>query len=114
MSTPSRDPIFVTLEFDPAEMSRRGRIGAHRLHATHDPRETTAKARATFLDQFERDVDPDGSLSPEERQRRAKHARSAHFARLARLSAAARRKARAPASGMCPESPTHSKRYNDP
>ena len=30
----------------------RGRIGAYRLHATHDPRETTAKARATFLASF--------------------------------------------------------------
>ena len=92
MSTPSRDPITVTLEFDPEEMSRRGRIGAHRLHATHDPRETTAKARETFLTQFEREVDPDGTLSLEERRRRAEHAKKAHFARLARLSAVARRK----------------------
>ena len=104
MSTPSREPITVTLEFDPEEMSRRGRIGAHRLHATHDPRETTAKARETFLTQFEREVDPDGALSPEERQRRAEHAKKAHFTRLARLSAAARRKDRGPAS-PCTESP---------
>src|SRR5215212_4973983 len=92
MSTPSRDAITVILEFDPDEMSRRGRIGAHRLHATHDPRETTAKTREVFLTQFEREVDPDGALSPEERRRRAEHAKKAHFARLARLSAAARRK----------------------
>jgi hypothetical protein len=92
MSTPPRDLITVTLEFDPAEMSRRGRIGAHRLHATHNPRETTAKARATFLTQFEREVDPDGTLPPEERRRRAEHAKKAHFARLAHLSAAARRR----------------------
>jgi hypothetical protein len=92
MSPPSRDPITVTLEFDPEEMSRRGRIGAHRLHATHDPRETTAKARETFLIQFEREVDPDGTLSPDERRRRAEHAKKAHFARLAHLSAKARRK----------------------
>src|SRR5688500_772524 len=92
MSTPSPERITVTLEFDPEEMSRRGRIGAHRLHATHNPRETTAKARETFLTQFEREVDPDGTLSLEERRRRAEHAKKAHFARLARLSAAARRK----------------------
>jgi truncated hemoglobin YjbI len=96
MSTPSPERITVTLEFDPEEMSRRGRIGAHRLHATHDPRETTAKARETFLTQLERAVDPDGTLSPEERRRRAEHAKKAHFARLARLSAEARRKPKTP------------------
>src|SRR5215216_2651447 len=93
MNDPDRVPAF-----DPKEMALRGRIGAHRLHATHDPRETTAKAREVFLTQFEREVDPDGTLSPEERRRRAEHAKKAHFARLARLSAAARRKDRAPVS----------------
>lgn len=82
--------------FDSVDMALRGRIGAHRLHATHDPRETTAKARETFLTQFEREVDPDGALSPEERRRRAEHAKKAHFARLARLSAEARRKPKTP------------------
>ena len=53
--------------FDPNEMSLRGRIGAFRLHATHDPRETTAKARAAFLMRFETEVDPDGVLDPSER-----------------------------------------------
>lgn len=76
--------------FDPAEMARRGRIGAHTLHATHDPRETTAPARAAFRGSFEQRVDPDGTLSPEERSRRAEHARRAHYVRLARLSALAR------------------------
>lgn len=92
----ARDTISVTLTFDPEEMSRRGRIGAHRLHATHDPRETTAKARETFLSRFEREVDPEGKLPPEERYRRAEHAKKAHFARLARLSAKARRKPKSP------------------
>jgi hypothetical protein len=91
MNEPNRSPAF-----DPQEMALRGRIGAHRLHATHDPRETTAKARETFLTQFEREVDPDGTLSPEERRRRAEHAKKAHFARLARLSAEARRKPKTP------------------
>ena len=68
-----------------------GRIGAHALHATHDPRETTRAARAAFLDSFEREADPDGVLSPEERRRRAKHLRKAHFLRLALKSAKARR-----------------------
>jgi hypothetical protein len=80
---------------DPSEMALRGRIGAHVVHSRHDSRELTAKARATFLDKFEREVDPDGVLSLEERQRRAQHARSAHFARLALLSVESRRKRKA-------------------
>ena len=89
MST-AKSPIRVTLEFDPEEMARRGRIGAHCLHARYDSKELTAPARAAFLAKFEREVDPAGALPEEERRRRAAHARQAHFARLARLSAIAR------------------------
>jgi len=77
-------------EAERASRALRGRIGAHRLHATHDPLETTKAARRAFWSSFEREVDPDGLLSPEERARRAAHARAAHFARLAYLSARAR------------------------
>ena len=72
------------LPFDPAEMALRGRIGAYRLHATHDPRETTRRARESFLARFEREVDPRGELPDPERRRRALYARRAYFARLAR------------------------------
>ena len=99
MSEQKKAPILVTLEFDPEEMSRRGRIGAHRLHALHDSRELTAPARAAFLAKFEREVDPTGTLPEEERRRRADHARKAHFARLARLSANARRRKKDAAGG---------------
>ena len=78
----------------PQEASLRGRIGAYTLHATHDPRETTANARAAFLARFEREVDPDGVLPEEERRRRAEYARKAHFARLALASARARARGR--------------------
>jgi hypothetical protein len=74
----------------PSERALRGRIGAHLLHATHDSRQLTAPARAAFLSGFERQVDPDGRLSPDERRRRAAHARTAYFVRLARQSAIAR------------------------
>ncbi len=89
-----------TVEFDPREMSRRGRIGAHRLHALHDSREITAKARECFLTRFEREVDPDEALPPEERRRRAEHAKRAYFSRLALKSAESRRK---PKSSLVPE-----------
>jgi hypothetical protein len=86
----SKPPISVTLTYDPADMARRGRIGAHRLHATHDSRETTAPARSAFLARFEDEVDPDHTLPDAERQRRAEHARKAYFARLALRSARTR------------------------
>jgi hypothetical protein len=54
----------------------------------------TRPAREAFLSKFEREVDPDCTLSQEERSRRAEHARRAHMARLARRSAAARKKAK--------------------
>jgi hypothetical protein len=82
--------------YSPSERALRGRIGAHLLHATHNPRRITARAREEFLKGFERAVDPDGTLPDDERRRRASHARAAHFARLARQSvlARARRKRR--------------------
>jgi hypothetical protein len=50
----------------------------------------TAAARKAFADRFEREVDPDGVLSPAERARRAESARKAHFTRLALASSRAR------------------------
>ncbi len=74
----------------------RGRIGAYRLHASHDPRETTANARAAFLGRFVDEVDPDRSLTEAERLRRATAARKAHFAKLAYQSSVSRAKKAAP------------------
>jgi hypothetical protein len=65
------------------------------MHSKHDARETTAAARAAFLARFEAEVDPEGVLAPEERQRRAEQARSAYFTRLAFERAKAARQARA-------------------
>ena len=77
-----------TPSFDPREMALRGRIGAYRLHATHDPKETTKAARTAFIPE----VDPEGALPPEERARRAEAARKAYFAQLAHKSSKARRR----------------------
>jgi hypothetical protein len=63
------------------------------MHAQRDSRETSAPGRAAFLARFEREVDPDSTLDPEERQRRATQARSAYFTRLS-LRAVKARKAR--------------------
>ena len=83
----------------PAERSLHARMAAYAMHARHDSRQTSAPGRAAFLARFEADVDPDGRLDPEERRRRAEHARSAYFARLALASVAARRARRASVTG---------------
>ncbi len=75
----------------PKERSLRARIGAHALHAAHNPKETTSKGRAAFLARFEKEVDPDGTLPMDERRRRAEHARKKYFATLALKSARSRR-----------------------
>jgi hypothetical protein len=54
--------------------------------------------RKAFMDRFEREVDPEGVLEPEERQRRARAARSAYFCKLALRSARKRRKNKPPTS----------------
>ncbi len=90
-ATSPPNSVTVSYQVDPDEMARRGRIGAYTLHSRHDPKETTKKARASFLERFEREVDPEGVLPEAERARRAEYARKAYFARLANASANARR-----------------------
>lgn len=80
-----------TQRMTPTERSMRARVAAYRMHATHDPRETTSKARSTFMRSFEKAVDPMGCLTVQERQRRADAARKAHFTALALKSARSRR-----------------------
>jgi hypothetical protein len=81
----------------PEQRSLRARIAAHTLHAQVDGAAHTAPARKAFLDRFETLVDPEGILPPDERRRRAGHAKKAHFQQLAYKSARARaaRKGRA-------------------
>ncbi len=56
-----------------------GRIGAYVVHSRNDSRELTAAARAAFHNEFEREADPDGTLSPAERARRAEMARKVYY-----------------------------------
>jgi hypothetical protein len=58
---------------------------------THDRTARTRPAREAFLNRFEREVDPDGALPPEERRQRAEHAKRAYMLQLAKRSAAARK-----------------------
>ena len=46
---------------------------------------------ADLVQRFEREVDPDGKLPPDERRRRAEHAKRAYMLRLAKRAVAARK-----------------------
>ncbi len=76
------------------ERALQSRLAAHMKWAnTNDRSDATAPGRAAFEARFERQVDPDGTLDPVERARRAESAKSAYFARLALQSAQSRRRA---------------------
>jgi hypothetical protein len=79
---------------DPARVLA-GRVGAYTLHARYDPVVTTAPGRSAFLRRFLHEVDPDGELPSEERERRARSALKAHMSRLALRSAQKRARRRA-------------------
>lgn len=80
------------MDNDSANMrSMRGKLGAYTSWAkTEDRSARTWPARKAMLDRFEREVDPDGTLTPQERAKRAEWARKAHMQRMALKSAAAR------------------------
>lgn len=69
---------------------QRARIGGLAASAKNGGKAQTAAARESWLQQFERRVDPLGTLTPRERERRAALARKAHMARLALRSAQVR------------------------
>lgn len=80
----------------PSERVLRARIAVHTSWAnTSDRTARTTPGRRAFLARFEDQVDPDGTLPPSERARRAEQAMKAHMARLALRSAKARRTRRA-------------------
>lgn len=81
-----------TPELTRADRVRWGRIGGLTKASRHSPDEMTGAARRGFLERFERQVDPDGTLEPAERARRAEAARKAHMLTLSARSAIARRR----------------------
>lgn len=73
----------------------RARLAVHTMWAgTEDRSARTKAARDAFLDRFEREVDPDGTMDPVERAKRAESAKKAYFTRLAFKSAQSRRRNR--------------------
>jgi hypothetical protein len=84
--------VAASKTLTPAERTLRAQIAANTSWAnTSDRLARTAAARRAAADRFEREVDPDGILSPEEHAKRAENARKAHFQRMAFKSAKVRR-----------------------
>lgn len=76
----------------PAERTLRASLAADTMWSRVSDRSARmAAATKAANERFERQVDPNGELSPEERARRGASARSAHMKRLALRSAQARR-----------------------
>lgn len=77
-----------------ADHAINGRIGAHISWARTPTKAArtrrTEPGREGLLAKFGREVDPDGVMSPEDRDRAAEHLRSAHMSRIAKISAANR------------------------
>lgn len=77
----------------PEERKARATLGAHISWAnTTDPAARTSAARRAAEERFEKQADPDGVLTPEERSRRAEHLRKAFYARIQLKAATTRRK----------------------
>ena len=67
-----------------------GKIGAAALHA--QGKTNTGPATRAAMNRFEKQVDPDGTLSPEERAKRAAQTKHLHYMQLGYKSGIARRK----------------------
>lgn len=82
----------------PGWKSAQAKAAAHTKWSMTDGIEGTAAARAAFLARFEKQVDPEGKLSPQERAKRAESARRAHMSKLSAAAAKARAAKRAAAA----------------
>ena len=73
-----------------SERTLRARLAAYSMHAAGKTNTTAATAASEA--RWAKQVDPDGVLSPEVRDKRAAAAKKAHYTKLAYLSARARQK----------------------
>jgi hypothetical protein len=80
---------------DPEERAMIAQIAARsRWAKTPDRSGATSKARSSLRTKFEREADPDGTLSPAEREYRVEQLMKAHMLRMTLKAKQARRAAR--------------------
>jgi hypothetical protein len=90
---PSETPkgLFTVPAVDPHDRVLIAKIAAETRWAFEPDRTAaTAPARAGLQAKYERQVDPDGTLPPDERARLAGHLSRVHMTRMSRAAAAAR------------------------
>jgi hypothetical protein len=76
----------------PSQRQTRSRQASYESWAnTEDRTKRTAPGRQGMLRKFENQVDPDRTLTPEERAKRVESARKAYYTRLSMLAVKARR-----------------------
>ena len=79
------------MSLTPEQRTMRAKLAAHTLWSNVEDRAAhTAPGRQAFMDRFEKQVDPNGTLAPAERARRAASAKTAYFTGLSLKSAKAR------------------------
>lgn len=84
------------MSLTPEQRSLRAKMAAHAKWAkTSDRKAATASARGAIDAKLLREIDPDGTLDPGEREIRLTHARKAYMAGLALKSSRARSRAAA-------------------
>lgn len=84
------------MSLTPGERVLRSKMAVHKSWAnTEDRTARTEAARRASWDRFEKQVDPEGKLDPDERFKRAESARKAFYAEMAFKSHRSRRKAKA-------------------
>ena len=74
----------------PAQRTLRAKLAANSRWSREDGHANAVRGQAGLLAKFEREVDPDGTLTPEQRAKRAEAAYRAHMQRLAFASSKAR------------------------
>lgn len=85
--------MAASTNLTPEQRRLRASIAAHtQWSRVRDRSARTAAGTRAWMETFERQVDPDGTLPVDERARRAANARSAHMRALALRSARARRR----------------------
>jgi len=84
----------MSLNLTPAERSLRASLAAHTRWAntsTAERRRQADRGQAALLAKFAAEVDPGGTMTPEERDKLARNRYAAHMKRLALASSRARR-----------------------
>jgi hypothetical protein len=82
--------LFLALSLTPEQRSLRARIAANTRWSRESGRPNAIRGQRGLYAKFEKQVDPEGRLSPVERAKRTEAAYRAHMARLALKSSKAR------------------------